>query len=97
MALKFEVPTSLDYFRSLVQDDDHFPLLEAAACIAQDEYPDLDVQQVLGDVDQLLARLKRRRPMPLRCSGCAPSTSSSSATFRSAATSTTTAIPTTAT
>src|SRR3954464_8589877 len=62
MALRFEVPTPLDYFRALVQDDDHFPLLEAAASIAQDEYVDLDVQQVLGDVDQLLARLKRRLP-----------------------------------
>jgi regulator of sirC expression with transglutaminase-like and TPR domain/catechol 2,3-dioxygenase-like lactoylglutathione lyase family enzyme len=39
-----------------------FPLLEAAASLAQDEYPELDVQQVLGDVDQLLARLKRRLP-----------------------------------
>jgi regulator of sirC expression with transglutaminase-like and TPR domain len=37
-------------------------LLEAAVCLAQDEYPDLDVEQVLGDVDQLLARLKRRLP-----------------------------------
>src|SRR3954469_3903147 len=62
MAFPFEAPSSLDYFRSLVQDDDHFPLLEAAASVAQDEYPDLDVQQVLGDVDQLLARLKRRLP-----------------------------------
>jgi regulator of sirC expression with transglutaminase-like and TPR domain len=45
-----------------VQSDEHFPLLEAAVCLAQDEYPELDVQQVLGDVDQLLARLKRRVP-----------------------------------
>jgi regulator of sirC expression with transglutaminase-like and TPR domain len=37
-------------------------LLEACASLAQDEYPELDVQQVLGDVDQLLARLKRRLP-----------------------------------
>ena len=58
----FQVPTALEYFESLVQSDDQFPLLEAAASIAQDEYPDLDVQQVLGDVDQLLARLKRRLP-----------------------------------
>jgi regulator of sirC expression with transglutaminase-like and TPR domain len=36
-----------------VGSDDHFPLLEAAASLAQDEYPELDVQQVLGDVDQL--------------------------------------------
>ncbi|MEY2801056.1 MAG: SirB1 family protein [Ramlibacter sp.] len=60
MQLDFQAPTPLAYFRSLVQSDDHFPLLEAAASIAQDEYPELDVQQVLGDVDQLLARLKRR-------------------------------------
>jgi regulator of sirC expression with transglutaminase-like and TPR domain len=46
----------------LVQSDEQFPLLEAAASLAQDEYPDLDVQQVLGDVDQLLARLRRRLP-----------------------------------
>jgi regulator of sirC expression with transglutaminase-like and TPR domain len=60
MQLDFQAPTPLSYFRSLVQSDDHFPLLEAAASLAQDEYPELDVQQVLGDVDQLLARLKRR-------------------------------------
>jgi len=60
MTMKFEAPSPLAYFASLVQSDAHFPLLEAAACVAQDEYPDLDVQRVLGDVDQLLARLKRR-------------------------------------
>lgn len=62
MAFQFDVPTPLEYFRSLVQSDEQFPLLEAAACLAQDEYPELDVQRVLGDVDQLLARLKRRLP-----------------------------------
>lgn len=62
MPFSFEPPTPLAYFTALVQSDDHFPLLEAAASLAQDEYPDLDVQQVLGDVDQLLARLKRRLP-----------------------------------
>ncbi len=62
MYLSFEVPTPLVYFASLVQSDTDFPLLEAAISLAQDEYPDLDVQQVLGDVDQLLARLKRRLP-----------------------------------
>ncbi|MES2940188.1 MAG: tetratricopeptide repeat protein [Pseudomonadota bacterium] len=60
--LNFLSPSSLEYFGSLVQSDEHFPLLEASACLAQDEYPDLDLQQVLGDVDQLLARLKRRIP-----------------------------------
>lgn len=62
MLLNLSAPTPLEYFSSLVQSDDQFPLLEAAASLAQDEYPDLDVQQILGDVDQLLARLKRRLP-----------------------------------
>ncbi|MDP3375527.1 MAG: tetratricopeptide repeat protein [Hydrogenophaga sp.] len=56
----FTVPTPLGYFAALVRDDESLPLMEAAASIAQDEYPDLDVQQVLGDVDQLLARARRR-------------------------------------
>lgn len=55
-------PTPLAYFASLVGDDDHLPLLEAAVSIAQDEYHDLDVQTVLGEMDQLLARLRRRCP-----------------------------------
>jgi regulator of sirC expression with transglutaminase-like and TPR domain len=58
----FSPPTPLDFFAALVGDDDQLPLLEAAVSIAQDEYPELDVQQVLGDVDQLLARLRRRLP-----------------------------------
>ena len=62
MPLSYSTPTALEYFGSLVQSDDQFPLLEAAVSLAQDEYPELDVQQVLGDVDQLLARLKRRLP-----------------------------------
>ena len=62
MNLSLDVPTPLEYFASLVQSDADFPLLEAAISLAQDEYPELDVQQVLGEVDQLLARLKRRIP-----------------------------------
>ena len=62
MQLNIHPPTPLEYFATLVADDDAFPLLEAAASLAQDEYHDLDVQQVLGDVDQLVARLKRRMP-----------------------------------
>jgi len=50
MPLNFAVPSPLQYFSSLVQSDAHFPLLEAAVSLAQDEYPDLDVEQVLGDV-----------------------------------------------
>jgi regulator of sirC expression with transglutaminase-like and TPR domain len=60
--LDIHSPTPLEYFTTLVAEDEAFPLLEAAAAIAQDEYPELDVQQVLGDVDQLVARLKRRIP-----------------------------------
>jgi regulator of sirC expression with transglutaminase-like and TPR domain len=62
MDLNIQTPTALEYFATLVGSDDHFPLLEAAVSIAQDEYPELDVQQVLGEVDQLLARLRRRLP-----------------------------------
>ena len=60
MDLRFTVPTALEYFAALVHSDEHLPLLEAAACIAHDEYPDFDVQLLLGDVDQLLSRLRRR-------------------------------------
>ena len=62
MDLKLEVPTALEYFASLVQSDAHFPLLEAVASLAQDEYPELDIQEVLGHVDQLGNRLKKRLP-----------------------------------
>ena len=62
MQLNLDPPSSLAYFATLVQSDAHFPLLEAASCLAQDEYPDLDVQQLFSDVDQLQARLKRRVP-----------------------------------
>ena len=62
MQLNLDTPSPLEYFASLVKSDAHFPLLEAAISLAQDEYPDLDVQQMLSDVDQLQARLKRRLP-----------------------------------
>ena len=42
------MPTQqLDYFTSLVAEDEHFPLTEAAVAVAQHAYPDLDVQGVL--------------------------------------------------
>lgn len=59
-AYEYPAPTPLGYFAALVGDDEALPLFEAATAIAQDEYPDLDVQQVLGDVDQMLARVRRR-------------------------------------
>ncbi|MCX7225511.1 MAG: transglutaminase-like domain-containing protein [Burkholderiales bacterium] len=62
MSIQFDVPTPLAYFATLVHSDADFPLLEAAACLAQDEHPELDIQQVLGGVDQLLERVKRRVP-----------------------------------
>ena len=62
MKLSFETPTPLEYFSKLVQSDEQFPLLEAAVSLAQDEYPLLDVQQVLAEADQLLERLNRRIP-----------------------------------
>ena len=62
MDFKLEVPTALEYFASLVQSDEQFPLLEAAASLAQDEYPECDIQEVLDHVDQLSSRLKQRLP-----------------------------------
>jgi regulator of sirC expression with transglutaminase-like and TPR domain len=56
----FDVPSALEYFGALVADDDQFPLLEAAAAIAQDAIPDLDVQDVLDQVDALALRLRNR-------------------------------------
>lgn len=56
------VPTSLEYFASLVHSDEAFPLFEAAVSLGQDEYPQLDVQGVLDEVDRLLVRVRGRMP-----------------------------------
>jgi regulator of sirC expression with transglutaminase-like and TPR domain len=53
-------PTALDYFASLVADDASLPLLETAVAIAQHDYPRLDVQSTLAEIDTLAAKLKRR-------------------------------------
>ena len=53
---------SLDYFASLVQEDEQFPLFEAALSIAQDDVPSLDLQECLTEIDRFAARLKRRLP-----------------------------------
>lgn len=58
--MKFAAPSPLDYFASLVAEDDGLSLLEAAVCLAQDEYPALDVQAVLAHVDGLAKRLRAR-------------------------------------
>jgi len=60
--LQFEVPTALEYFSSLVADDASLSLIEAAASIAHDEFPELDTQAVLADIDALADKLKRRIP-----------------------------------
>lgn len=60
--LRLHAPTPLEYFASLVADDASLNLLEAAASLAQDEYPGLDVQAVLSEVDGLAQRLRQRLP-----------------------------------
>jgi regulator of sirC expression with transglutaminase-like and TPR domain len=62
MAWSPDTPTPLSYFASLVRSDDQLPLLEAAASLAQDEEPGLDIQQVLADVDRLQRRVQARLP-----------------------------------
>ena len=51
---------SLDYFASLVRQDDSIPLFEAALSIAQDADPQLDLGAIEAQVDLLAARLQRR-------------------------------------
>lgn len=58
--LHFSAPTPLEYFAALVADDKSLSLTEAAVSIAQDEYPDLDSQGLLAQIDELAHRLKRR-------------------------------------
>ncbi|MGN6666788.1 MAG: SirB1 family protein [Trinickia sp.] len=52
----------IDYFATLVADDDSLPLTEAAISLAQDAYPDLDLEGVLAELDELALRLRRRLP-----------------------------------
>ena len=51
----------LDYFSSLVQEDD-IPLFEAALSIAQDDDPSMDLNHCLLEIDKLVVRLRRRLP-----------------------------------
>ncbi|MCV2365243.1 tetratricopeptide repeat protein [Paucibacter sp. DJ1R-11] len=61
-SLRLDAPTPLEYFAALVQEDVSLNLLEAAASLAQDEQPALDVQAVLAEVDGLARRLRQRLP-----------------------------------
>ncbi len=60
--ISFDAPTPLSYFAALVADDDSLLLMEAAASIAQDEFPAVDTQAVLTEIDSMAVRLKRRIP-----------------------------------
>lgn len=60
--LNLAPPSTLDYFATLVAQDEGFPLLEAAAALGHDDDPQLDVQSVLDRVDGLADRLRRRLP-----------------------------------
>jgi regulator of sirC expression with transglutaminase-like and TPR domain len=64
MSLPFTLgaPSALDYFATVVAEDDDFPLLEAAVSLGQDAEPSLDVQATLLEVDRLAARLRSRLP-----------------------------------
>jgi regulator of sirC expression with transglutaminase-like and TPR domain len=59
-SLLLHAPTALEYFASLVADDASLSVIEAATAIAHDDFPALDCQSVLGEVDALAARLKAR-------------------------------------
>jgi regulator of sirC expression with transglutaminase-like and TPR domain len=60
--LRLKVPTPLEYFSSLVAEDGGLNLLEAAVSIAQDEFPVLDVEAVLSEVEAMAQRLRQRLP-----------------------------------
>ena len=72
-SLHLHAPTALEYFASLVADDASLPLLEAAAAIAQDEYPGARHAGRAGRDRRAgrAAEAPHRRPTPRRCSGCA--------------------------
>jgi regulator of sirC expression with transglutaminase-like and TPR domain len=55
----FSPLSDIDYFRLLIGDPGSIPLLEAAASIAVDEHPDLDLQATLARFDSLAVRLAR--------------------------------------
>jgi len=58
--MDWSAPTPLDYFATLVAEDESLSLTEAAVAIAQADEPTLDTQGVLADLDRLAAKLKAR-------------------------------------
>ena len=61
--MRLAQPSALDFFGTLVAEDQGLPLTEAAIALAQDEYPMLDVQGVLAQIDDLVERMRRRIPV----------------------------------
>jgi len=61
MEFKNTILQPLDYFTSLVQEED-IPLFEAALSIAQDEDPTMDLNHCLLEMDKLVVRLRLRLP-----------------------------------
>ncbi len=55
-------PSPLDYFATLVSDDDSLSLTEAAGAIALAEHPALDLAELQTELDQLAQRLRHRLP-----------------------------------
>ena len=55
-----QATSTLDYFASLVAEDEGLPLLEAAIAVAQHDFPRLDTQAALAEIDTLAARLNQR-------------------------------------
>jgi len=54
--------TSLEYFASLVRQDDSIPLFESALTLGQDVYPDLDFSSLQIEMDTQALKLKQRLP-----------------------------------
>lgn len=60
--LRLEAISPLEYFASLVAEDDHFALLEAAISLGQDVEPELDTQSVIDEIEAMGDKLRRRLP-----------------------------------
>jgi regulator of sirC expression with transglutaminase-like and TPR domain len=58
--LKITAPSPLEYFESLVAEDAHFALMEAAITVAQDEHPQLDTLTVMAQLDVMAHALRAR-------------------------------------
>lgn len=54
--------SALQYWETLVREDASLPLLEATLAIAQDEYPNLDIGDIMANVDALARKLRSRLP-----------------------------------